>query len=63
MNVVAFILAILAAVAFLLAEYGPPVNPPRSRLATLGVGLALLTAAWCVQLIWATGPTLRAGGH
>ena len=46
MNVVAFVLATLAIVVFLCT-----VQPP-GRWAHIGVGLALLTAAWIVQLVW-----------
>lgn len=47
MNIVSLILAIAAAVIFVLAFRGQP-------WATIGLGLFLLTVAWVVQLLWAS---------
>lgn len=51
MNVLAAILAIFAIITFFGAFQG-------HKYGTLGAGLALLTFAWMVQLIWTTGPTI-----
>lgn len=47
MNIISFILAILAIAVFALTSRG-------HKYATISVGLALLTAAWMLQLIWIT---------
>lgn len=50
MNILSFILAIAAVVVFALAARG-------YRHASIAVGLALVTAAWMLQLLW-TGADL-----
>ncbi len=50
MNVLSFVLAIVAVVIF-LSSFSP--NPP-GRWASIGLGLAVLTIAWMIQLIWVT---------
>lgn len=55
MNPVAFILAIIAIVVFL---GGSRLNRP---WADTGLGLALLTAAYVVQLMWVTTSLLHIG--
>lgn len=47
MNILSLILGILAIATFLLTSRG-------HRYATISIGLALLTAAWMVQLLWIT---------
>lgn len=49
MNTLSAILALFAFLVFAGAFRG-------HKFATLGLGLALLTAAYMVQLIWTTGP-------
>lgn len=51
MNIFAAILAIFAVITFFGAFQG-------HKYGTLGAGLALLTFAWIVQLMWATGPVI-----
>lgn len=47
MNILSFILAITAIITFLLTSRG-------HKYATISIGLALLTTAWVLQLIWVT---------
>lgn len=47
MNILSFILSILAIAVFALTSRG-------HRYATISVGLALVTAAWMLQLLWTT---------
>lgn len=47
MNILSFILAIVAAVIFALTYQG-------HKYATIGAGLCILTIAWILQLTWAT---------
>lgn len=57
MQIIAFILALLALFCFLGAAYFgvPATNPPR-RVWHLGwLGLAFLTISWMVQVIWVSG--------
>lgn len=51
MNIAAFLLALLAIVFFVLDWRGYPRRP-------LDIGLALLTLAWIVQLVWVTSHTV-----
>lgn len=54
MNVISFILGIAAIVVFAARWKGAPGGH-------LGLGLALVTAAWMVQLIWVTTATVSFG--
>jgi hypothetical protein len=47
MNILSFILAIIAAVIFALTYQG-------HKYATIGLGLSVLTVAWMLQLLWVT---------
>ena len=47
MNILSFVLAIAAIVVFALTYRG-------HRYGSLGLGLALATIAWVLQLIWVT---------
>lgn len=47
MNILSFALAVAAIIVFTLASRG-------YKHATIAVGLALLTTAWVLQLIWVT---------
>jgi hypothetical protein len=47
MNILSLILAIIAAVIFALTYQG-------HKYATIGLGLAVLTVAWMLQLLWVT---------
>lgn len=47
MNILSFVLAIAAIVTFALTYRG-------HRYGSLGLGLALATSAWVLQLIWVT---------
>lgn len=51
MNILAAILATFALLTFAGAFRG-------HKWGTLGLGLALLTLAWIVQLMWVTGPRI-----
>lgn len=55
MNIISLVLALLAIVVFL---GGPRFQRP---WADTGLGLALLTAAWVVQLMWVTTHLLHVG--
>lgn len=47
MNILSFALAIIAIVIFAGAYRG-------ARWGSIGLGLAILTAAWMLQLLWVT---------
>ena len=47
MNILSFVLAIAAIVVFALTYRG-------HRYGSIGLGLALATTAWVLQLIWVT---------
>jgi hypothetical protein len=51
MNILSFILAIAAIVTFSLTYRG-------HKYGSIGLGLALLTTAWVLQLIWVTADTI-----
>lgn len=51
MNILSFVLAIAAIVVFALTSQG-------HRYGSLGFGLALLSSAWVLQLIWVTDATI-----
>lgn len=56
MNIIAFIISLAAIFCFLLAAYGVSRTNPPARAWHFGwLGLALLTVAWMVQLIFASG--------
>lgn len=55
MNPLSFVLAIGAIIVFLAGWRATP-------WAHLGLGLALLTAAWIVQLVWVTTSAITIGG-
>lgn len=46
MNIISFILIIIAIVIFALSSRGHPFG-------TLGLGLAFFAAAWAIQTLWA----------
>jgi hypothetical protein len=52
MNIIALILAIVAAVVFLAGHSG------ERRFGGTNLGLGLLTTAWIVQLVWESGPVV-----
>jgi uncharacterized membrane protein YGL010W len=47
MNILSLILAIIAVAVFALTAQG-------HKYATISIGLALVTIAWMVQLLWVT---------
>ncbi len=47
MNIVSLLLAMAALIVFALAYQG-------HKYATIAVGLALVTSAWMLQLLWVT---------
>lgn len=58
MQIIAFLLAIIALFCFMFAAYGAtpaPGNPPRRAYHFGWLGLAFLTVSWMVQIIILTG--------
>ena len=55
MQIIAFILALIAVFCFLLAAYGAVRNPPAPPWHFGWLGLAFLTVAWMIELIVQTG--------
>jgi hypothetical protein len=53
MNIIALILAIVAAVVFFVGYSGSS-----HRFGGTNLGLGLLTTAWIVQLVWESGPVV-----
>jgi NADH:ubiquinone oxidoreductase subunit 6 (subunit J) len=56
MQIIAFVLALIAVFCFAVAAYvGIPTNPPRRSWHLGWLGLAFLTVAWMVQVIVLSG--------
>ena len=54
MNILSLILGIAAIAVFILTSQG-------HKYATISIGLALLTAAWMIQLLWTSANQITLG--